>query len=80
MVSVMAVKIQFSSPSGVFLLFCCPGILSMRSSADPVAFEDRPLQNHCSAILIGVVRHAEKTSAGRSARLRQELLRAARRQ
>ena len=67
MVSVMAVKIQFNSPSGVFLLFCCPGILSMTSTLIPSPLRIERLTNHLSAILIGVVRHAEKTSAGRSA-------------
>mmetsp|Transcript_13087 Transcript_13087/g.31731 ORF Transcript_13087/g.31731 Transcript_13087/m.31731 type:complete len:207 (+) Transcript_13087:1030-1650(+) len=67
MVSVMAVKIQFSSPRGVLRLFCCPGILSMMSIEIPSPFKIDLEQNHCSAILMGVVRHAEKTSAGRSA-------------
>mmetsp|Transcript_2280 Transcript_2280/g.10363 ORF Transcript_2280/g.10363 Transcript_2280/m.10363 type:complete len:444 (-) Transcript_2280:1061-2392(-) len=66
-VSVMAVKIQFSSPSGVFLLFSCPGILSMRSMEIPSPRRMDRWQNHRSAILIGVVRHELNTSAGSSA-------------
>ena len=67
MVSVMAVKIQFNSPSGVFLLFSCPGILSMRSMEIPSPRRMDLWQNHRSAILIGVVRHELNTSAGSSA-------------
>ena len=67
MVSVMAVKIQLSSPRGVLRLFCCPGILSMMSGLMPWPLRIEREQNHCSAILMGVVRHALKRSAGSSA-------------
>ena len=39
----------------------------MMSALMPSFFRIERLQNHWSAILIGVVRHAEKTSAGSSA-------------
>mmetsp|Transcript_16857 Transcript_16857/g.33783 ORF Transcript_16857/g.33783 Transcript_16857/m.33783 type:complete len:233 (-) Transcript_16857:644-1342(-) len=65
MVSVMAVKIQFNSPSTLFRLFNCPGILSM-SSWSIWRRGDFRVQNQRRAILMGVVRHEVKTSAGSS--------------
>jgi len=49
MLSVMAVKIQLSSPSGVFLSVCFPGILSMSSFVSPSAFSSDLEQNHLRA-------------------------------
>ncbi len=67
MVSVMAVKIQLSSPSMVRLSPNCPGILSSMSTVTLGARRPWPcMTNHRSAILIGVVRHDVKRSAGRS--------------
>ena len=66
MVSVMAVKIQFSSPRSVFRSLCFPGIRSIRLAVIPSSRRRLPLQKTVSAILMGVVRHAVKTSAGRS--------------
>mmetsp|Transcript_14174 Transcript_14174/g.44321 ORF Transcript_14174/g.44321 Transcript_14174/m.44321 type:complete len:230 (-) Transcript_14174:764-1453(-) len=66
MVSVIAVKIQLSSPSGVFRSFWRPG---MASTISGVTLPARRLRrrNHRSAILMGVVRHEVKTSAGSEA-------------
>mmetsp|Transcript_72383 Transcript_72383/g.228170 ORF Transcript_72383/g.228170 Transcript_72383/m.228170 type:complete len:289 (-) Transcript_72383:838-1704(-) len=66
-VSVIAVKIQLSSPSGVLRSFCLPGMESMRSRLSPSSLSRLRLQNQCRAVLMGVVRHAVNTSAGRSA-------------
>ena len=52
MVSVMAVKIQLSSPSGVFLSVCFPGIRSMSSFVRPSAFSSDREQNHLSATCV----------------------------
>ena len=46
MLSVMAVKIQLSSPSGVLRSVCFPGILSMSSFVSPSAFSSDLEQNH----------------------------------
>ncbi len=67
MVSVMAVKIQLSSPSIVRRSPNCPGILSSISTV--TEGESRPwpcMTNHRRAILMGVVRHEVKRSAGSS--------------
>mmetsp|Transcript_42962 Transcript_42962/g.108450 ORF Transcript_42962/g.108450 Transcript_42962/m.108450 type:complete len:351 (-) Transcript_42962:1043-2095(-) len=61
-VSVMAVKIQFSSPSGVRRSLSRPGMLSIRSRLSPLCGE--VLTNQRSAIFTGVVRQAVKVSAG----------------
>mmetsp|Transcript_10685 Transcript_10685/g.32117 ORF Transcript_10685/g.32117 Transcript_10685/m.32117 type:complete len:245 (+) Transcript_10685:301-1035(+) len=66
MVSVMAVKIQFSSPSGVRRSVCLPGMRSIRSFVSPSFRSRLRLQNHRRATLIGVVRHDVNTSAGSS--------------
>mmetsp|Transcript_26521 Transcript_26521/g.71716 ORF Transcript_26521/g.71716 Transcript_26521/m.71716 type:complete len:277 (-) Transcript_26521:801-1631(-) len=66
MVSVMAVKIQFSSPSGVLRSVCRPGIWSMRSLVMPSWRSSEREQNHRRATLMGVVRQAVNTSAGSS--------------
>ena len=49
MLSVMAVKIQLSSPRGVFRSVCFPGILSMSSFVKPSAFSRDLEQNHLRA-------------------------------
>jgi hypothetical protein len=49
MVSVMAVNIQFSSPSGVRRSVCLPGIRSMSSFARPSPRSRLRLQNHLNA-------------------------------
>ena len=49
MESVMAVKIQLSSPRGVFLSVCLPGIRSMSSFVRPSALSSEREQNHRSA-------------------------------
>ena len=49
MLSVMAVKIQLSSPRGVFRSVCFPGILSMSSFVKPSAFRSDLEQNHLRA-------------------------------
>mmetsp|Transcript_153727 Transcript_153727/g.268884 ORF Transcript_153727/g.268884 Transcript_153727/m.268884 type:complete len:220 (+) Transcript_153727:93-752(+) len=64
-VSVMAVKIQFSSPVGVLRSFICPS----RSSVRLVGTSRKRVclfcnWNHVRAILIGVVRQEVKISAG----------------
>mmetsp|Transcript_16622 Transcript_16622/g.38334 ORF Transcript_16622/g.38334 Transcript_16622/m.38334 type:complete len:286 (+) Transcript_16622:347-1204(+) len=64
-VSVMAVKIQLSSPSTVLRSLSRPGILSTRSGSMWRRGEDR-VQNHLKAILMGVVRQEVNMSAGRS--------------
>ena len=64
-VSVMAVNIQLSSPSGVLRSVCLPGILSTSSCVMPSSRSSERSQNHHSAALIGVVRQAVKMSAGR---------------
>jgi len=46
MVSVMAVKIQFSSPSGVLRSVCLPGMRSMRSLVSPSLPSRLLAQNH----------------------------------
>ena len=48
-VSVMAVKIQLSSPSGVLRSVCLPGMRSMRSRVKPSARSRDLVQNHRSA-------------------------------
>ena len=60
--SVIAVKIQLSSPSAVRRSFSLPGIRSIMSGVTP-ATRVRP-QYHFSATLIGVVRHDVNRSAG----------------
>ena len=82
MVSVTAVKIQLSSPRMVckqtqsfseesdpiaptFLLLSCPGIWSIKLGSI-LSREDDLLQNHRRAIVMGVVKHEVKTSAGSS--------------
>lgn len=49
MVSVMAVKIQLSSPRGVFLSVCLPGMRSIRSRVKPSLHSKLLAQNHRSA-------------------------------
>lgn len=66
MVSVMAVKTQLSSPSGVLRSVWRPGMRSIRSCVMPSPRSSERDTNQRSATLIGVVRHAVKTSAGRS--------------
>ena len=53
MVSVMAVKIQLSSPSTLLRLLSCPGMRSI-SSGSTARSGDGRVQNHRSAILIGL--------------------------
>jgi len=48
-VSVMAVKIQFSSPSGVLRSVCLPGMRSMSSFVRPSCRSKLLEQNHRSA-------------------------------
>mmetsp|Transcript_14024 Transcript_14024/g.40700 ORF Transcript_14024/g.40700 Transcript_14024/m.40700 type:complete len:245 (-) Transcript_14024:1172-1906(-) len=66
-VSVMAVKIQLSSPSGVLRSVWRPGMRSISSLVMPSWRSSEREQNQRKATLIGVVRHAVKTSAGSSA-------------
>ena len=63
-VSVTAVNIQLSSPSRVFRSLCLPGMRSMRSGERPSSFSRLVWQKSFSAVLMGVVRHAVKRSAG----------------
>lgn len=80
--SVIAVKIQFSSPSGVRLSFNRPGTLERNATSSASlllpylsimswVIPDTRLrwpilwsQYHKSAVLMGVVKHEEKRSAG----------------
>ena len=49
MLSVMAVKIQLSSPRGVLRSVCFPGIRSMSSFVSPSALSSDLEQNHLRA-------------------------------
>lgn len=67
MVSVMAVKIQLSSPSMVRRSCSCPGTRSRRSRLTlGTTREPFCSTNQRNAICTGVVRHDVKRSAGRS--------------
>ena len=67
MVSVIAVKIQFSSPRGVFLSFILPGMESTLDGSSKLArLSGLRWTNHRSAMGIGVVRQLVKRSAGNS--------------
>lgn len=64
-VSVMAVKIQFNSPSIVLRSFNSPGICSMRLYVTlGKSFAVFCRENHLRAVLIGVVRQDVNKSAG----------------
>ena len=63
-VSVMAVKIQFSSPSGVLRSFSRPGTLSPKCAGTPPMLIWFWLMKRRSAMRIGVVRQHVKMSAG----------------
>jgi hypothetical protein len=64
MVSVMAVKIQLSSPSGVLRSWSLPGIWSTKSGSRSPMDRRFCVMNHRSATRMGVVRQAVKMSAG----------------
>ena len=64
MVSVMAVKIQFSSPRGVLRSMSLPGRLSSRSGERSFIVSGCCRMNHRIAMLTGVVRHEVNMSAG----------------
>lgn len=66
MVSVTAVNIQLSSPNGVRLSDVRPGSLSTISIVILLVSSGLRITTHRSDISIGVVRHAVKTSAGKS--------------
>ena len=66
MVSVIAVKIQFSSPRGVRLSLILPGMFLIRS-LEMLLMSLLCWQNHSKAIFIGVVRQEVNRSAGYSA-------------
>lgn len=66
MVSVMAVKIQLSSPKGLFRSDNLPGILSNKSKSIPWRIKTELETNQRNAILMGHVKQEVKTSAGSS--------------
>lgn len=71
----IAVKIQLSSPRGVFRFDCWPGMLSASAGSRPASVRRGECrQNHRRAIFMGLVRHEVKTSAcgGRGARMRAD--------
>ena len=63
-VSVMAVKIQFSSPLGVLRSLSLPGMFSARSGLTSPREWGFCKINHLKKIGRGVVRHAVNISAG----------------
>lgn len=66
-VSVMAVKIQFNSPSIVRRSLSTPGIFSIMTYVTcGTSFDVGRMANHFKAVLIGVVKHEVNRSAGSS--------------
>ena len=63
-VSVIAVKIQFNSPKGVFLSFNFPGMWSTNPTSTSPMLRGFCTMNQRKATRIGVVKHAVNKSAG----------------